>query len=88
MTVDAVTAVMAKNAENVKKLLLAVRQRSSLLKAVIHCLSFCFSAFPCGSTALTLDRCNQSIPQIAARASQALIDTKAVVSQSSVMGGH
>eukprot|EP01051_Picozoa_sp_SAG22_P012422 SAG22_NODE_1291_length_4852_cov_3.176310_2_plen_589_part_00 len=24
-----------------------------------HCLSFCFSAFPCGSTALTSDRCNQ-----------------------------
>eukprot|EP01051_Picozoa_sp_SAG22_P004786 SAG22_NODE_265_length_13348_cov_150.719149_13_plen_160_part_00 len=25
-----------------------------------HCLSFCFSAFPCGSTALTSDRCNQA----------------------------
>ena len=24
-----------------------------------HCLSFCFPAFPCGSTALTADRCNQ-----------------------------
>eukprot|EP01051_Picozoa_sp_SAG22_P015609 SAG22_NODE_2066_length_3057_cov_2.605139_2_plen_543_part_00 len=24
-----------------------------------HCLSLCFSAFPCGSTALTEDRCNQ-----------------------------
>eukprot|EP01051_Picozoa_sp_SAG22_P005220 SAG22_NODE_302_length_12743_cov_12.397738_18_plen_271_part_00 len=25
-----------------------------------HCLSFCFSAFPCGSTALTSDRCHQN----------------------------
>eukprot|EP01051_Picozoa_sp_SAG22_P027649 SAG22_NODE_9357_length_593_cov_1.866397_1_plen_53_part_10 len=25
-----------------------------------HCLSLCFSAFPCGSTALTADRCNQA----------------------------
>eukprot|EP01051_Picozoa_sp_SAG22_P009239 SAG22_NODE_756_length_7442_cov_2.044668_1_plen_1614_part_00 len=25
-----------------------------------HCLSFCFSAFSCGSTALTSDRCNQT----------------------------
>eukprot|EP01051_Picozoa_sp_SAG22_P004047 SAG22_NODE_208_length_15237_cov_22.602774_8_plen_224_part_00 len=25
-----------------------------------HCLSFYFSAFPCGSTALTSDRCNQA----------------------------
>eukprot|EP01051_Picozoa_sp_SAG22_P009522 SAG22_NODE_799_length_7128_cov_14.224356_7_plen_222_part_00 len=24
-----------------------------------HCLSLCFSAFPCGSTALTYDRCHQ-----------------------------
>eukprot|EP01051_Picozoa_sp_SAG22_P014723 SAG22_NODE_1828_length_3492_cov_69.414677_2_plen_478_part_00 len=39
--------------------LVKVRQRSSLLKAVITCLSLCFSAFPCGSTALTEDRCNQ-----------------------------
>eukprot|EP01051_Picozoa_sp_SAG22_P014417 SAG22_NODE_1748_length_3664_cov_10.806171_2_plen_343_part_00 len=34
-----------------------VRQRS--FKGSDHCLSFCFSAFPCGSTALTSDRCNQ-----------------------------
>eukprot|EP01051_Picozoa_sp_SAG22_P011117 SAG22_NODE_1046_length_5865_cov_4.719910_2_plen_175_part_00 len=27
-----------------------------------HCLSFCFSAFLCGSTALTSDRCNQLPP--------------------------
>eukprot|EP01051_Picozoa_sp_SAG22_P006095 SAG22_NODE_388_length_11295_cov_14.512594_2_plen_224_part_00 len=28
-----------------------------------HCLSFCFSAFPCGSTALTSDTCcNQALP--------------------------
>eukprot|EP01051_Picozoa_sp_SAG22_P023915 SAG22_NODE_6387_length_863_cov_0.941099_2_plen_85_part_00 len=27
-----------------------------------HCLSFCFSAFPCGSTALTEDSCNQGTP--------------------------
>eukprot|EP01051_Picozoa_sp_SAG22_P001266 SAG22_NODE_48_length_24654_cov_4.406394_14_plen_223_part_00 len=26
-----------------------------------HCLSFCFSAFPCGSTALTADRCSQVV---------------------------
>eukprot|EP01051_Picozoa_sp_SAG22_P003707 SAG22_NODE_184_length_15968_cov_39.081858_1_plen_195_part_00 len=40
---------------------LVVRQRSSLLKAGSdHCLSLCFPAFPCGSTALTSDtRCNQ-----------------------------
>eukprot|EP01051_Picozoa_sp_SAG22_P005845 SAG22_NODE_361_length_11712_cov_6.108155_4_plen_98_part_00 len=25
-----------------------------------HCLFLCFSAFPCGSTALTEDRCDQS----------------------------
>eukprot|EP01051_Picozoa_sp_SAG22_P005955 SAG22_NODE_372_length_11551_cov_20.656741_9_plen_170_part_00 len=25
-----------------------------------HCLSLCFSAFPCGSTALIEDRCNQT----------------------------
>eukprot|EP01051_Picozoa_sp_SAG22_P009129 SAG22_NODE_739_length_7523_cov_6.844558_3_plen_189_part_00 len=37
-----------------------VRQRSSLLKAVItDCLSLCFPAVPCGSTALISDRCNQ-----------------------------
>eukprot|EP01051_Picozoa_sp_SAG22_P002975 SAG22_NODE_138_length_18031_cov_5.796621_23_plen_124_part_00 len=29
------------------------------LKGSDHCLSFCFSAFPCGSTALTEYRCNQ-----------------------------
>eukprot|EP01051_Picozoa_sp_SAG22_P021475 SAG22_NODE_4753_length_1174_cov_1.681860_1_plen_101_part_10 len=28
------------------------------LKGGDHCLSLCFSAFPCGSTALTADRCN------------------------------
>eukprot|EP01051_Picozoa_sp_SAG22_P001099 SAG22_NODE_38_length_26325_cov_107.302067_37_plen_200_part_00 len=27
------------------------------LKGSDHCLSFCFSAFPCGSTALTADTC-------------------------------
>eukprot|EP01051_Picozoa_sp_SAG22_P009438 SAG22_NODE_789_length_7224_cov_2.663953_3_plen_110_part_00 len=42
-----------------------VRQRSSLSKGSDHCLSFCFSAFPCGSTALTSDRCNQlPIPEV------------------------
>eukprot|EP01051_Picozoa_sp_SAG22_P018019 SAG22_NODE_2922_length_2101_cov_1.501499_3_plen_239_part_00 len=30
-----------------------------IFKGSDHCLSFCFSAFPCGSTALTDDRCNQ-----------------------------
>eukprot|EP01051_Picozoa_sp_SAG22_P019297 SAG22_NODE_3519_length_1666_cov_1.324186_2_plen_219_part_00 len=30
-----------------------------LFKGSDHCLSFCFSAFPCGSTALTSDRCSQ-----------------------------
>eukprot|EP01051_Picozoa_sp_SAG22_P007750 SAG22_NODE_556_length_9120_cov_2.272475_5_plen_956_part_00 len=34
-------------------------QVRSDFKGSDHCLSFCFSAFPCGSTALTADRCNQ-----------------------------
>eukprot|EP01051_Picozoa_sp_SAG22_P019342 SAG22_NODE_3541_length_1652_cov_1.383129_2_plen_317_part_00 len=29
------------------------------MKGSDHCLSLCFSAFPCGFTALTSDRCNQ-----------------------------
>eukprot|EP01051_Picozoa_sp_SAG22_P006196 SAG22_NODE_398_length_11106_cov_67.829836_3_plen_124_part_00 len=28
---------------------------------LFHCLSLCFSAFPCGSAALTEDRCNQGL---------------------------
>eukprot|EP01051_Picozoa_sp_SAG22_P001946 SAG22_NODE_82_length_21749_cov_10.719769_3_plen_495_part_00 len=38
-----------------------VRQRSCFVKGSDHCLSLCFSAFPCGSTALTEDRCNQVV---------------------------
>eukprot|EP01051_Picozoa_sp_SAG22_P001157 SAG22_NODE_43_length_25304_cov_5.394644_9_plen_177_part_00 len=29
-----------------------------------HCLFFCFSAFPCGSTALTSARCNQALAAV------------------------
>eukprot|EP01051_Picozoa_sp_SAG22_P001092 SAG22_NODE_38_length_26325_cov_107.302067_30_plen_227_part_00 len=36
-----------------------------------HCLSFCFSAFPCGSTALTADRCNQRSPRTSSGRSRA-----------------
>eukprot|EP01051_Picozoa_sp_SAG22_P002813 SAG22_NODE_129_length_18679_cov_40.656028_12_plen_111_part_00 len=39
----------------------AVRGEATVLsfKGSDHRLSLCFSAFPCGSTALTEDRCNQ-----------------------------
>eukprot|EP01051_Picozoa_sp_SAG22_P009970 SAG22_NODE_869_length_6749_cov_3.048120_1_plen_451_part_00 len=32
---------------------------ATVLKGSDHCLPLCFSAFPCGSTAFTADRCNQ-----------------------------
>eukprot|EP01051_Picozoa_sp_SAG22_P017493 SAG22_NODE_2712_length_2290_cov_2.544044_1_plen_478_part_00 len=36
-----------------------LRVRGEATALSFHCLSLCFSAFPCGSTALTEDRCNQ-----------------------------
>eukprot|EP01051_Picozoa_sp_SAG22_P006053 SAG22_NODE_382_length_11344_cov_41.312228_6_plen_107_part_00 len=55
--------------EEVKPGSIAVRQRFSLLKAVITafpCVSL-RSAFLCGSTALTEDRCNQAkFPELVA----------------------
>eukprot|EP01051_Picozoa_sp_SAG22_P001792 SAG22_NODE_74_length_22289_cov_65.265119_12_plen_353_part_00 len=44
-----------------------------------HCLSLCFSAFPCGSTALTEDRCNQLYAVSAVGLSLQYLSTKYLV---------